>query len=118
DFRDPSAVNGAQGAETALAQCSFALKLALRFDREPRPGNRVQSRLRDLFAGQFADAVGALFDPFERFFNFIDGILIGGKQAEGKVAFEIVRARIGDVISVAGQLFSSFFVTTGIVVAQ
>ena len=65
--------------------------------------------MRNRLARQLADAVGVPLDALESFLNLVNGILVRGKQAEGKIAVEIVRARIGHVQTVAGHFLGGFF---------
>jgi hypothetical protein len=88
-------------ALSTVPRAPFELRLG--FHGETGPGNRVQTGARDGLAGQFADAVRVLLDALERLFDFIDRVLIGGQQAQGEIAVEIVRAGIGHVEAVAGH---------------
>src|SRR5689334_4978302 len=75
-FVDAYGIDGAQCAQPALAQGAFAFKLGLRLNGETRPRNGFQTALGNGFAGQFANAVGALFDSLQSFLDLIDGVLI------------------------------------------
>ena len=103
DFHAAGVVHGAELAEAALAERTVAFELGLGFHGETGPGNRGQTGLGNLLGGQFADAVGVSLDALEGLLNFVNGVLVGGKQAEGEVAVEIVRAGIGHVQAVAGH---------------
>ena len=104
----PAGVNGAEGAEPALAQGAFAFQLRLGLHREAGPGNGFEPGFRNGFAGQFAHAVGVALDAAQRFLDLVDGVLIGGEQAQGEIAVEIVRAGIGHVEAVAGHFLGGF----------
>src|SRR5256885_13432818 len=75
-FVHADGVHSAERAESPLTQSPFALELSLRLDSEPGPRNGFQTALGNLFARQFADAIGIFFDSLERFFNFVDGVLV------------------------------------------
>ena len=100
---DADAVHGAERAQAALTQRAFAFELRLRLNGETRPRNRLQPRLGNRLAGQLANAIGVLLDALERLLDFVNGILVGRKQAQREVAVEIVRAGIRHVQAVTGH---------------
>ncbi len=53
-------------------------------------------------------AVGVLLNPLERLFDFVNRVLVGGQQAQRKIAVEIVRAGIRHVQAVAGHFLGGF----------
>jgi len=69
----------------------------------------IQTRSGYRFASQLASPIGILLDALQGFINFVNGILIRGKQAESEIAIEIVGARIGHVQAVAWQFLGRFF---------
>ena len=64
NFDRADAIDGAEGAEAALAQSAFAFQLGLGFDGETGPGDGGQPGFGDVFAGQLANAVGIFLDSF------------------------------------------------------
>ena len=93
-------------------------QLGLRLHGETRPRNGFQARAGNGFAGQFADAVSLFLDALEGFFDLVNRILVGGKQAQGEIAVKIIRARIGHVQAVSGQFLGGFLGQTVHLVEQ
>src|ERR1043165_5151931 len=110
DFHGARAVNGAESAETALAQSAFALELALGFDGEAGPRDGLQTSFWNGFARQFADAISVFLDALEGFLNFVNGILIRGKKAQCEITVKIVSARVCHVQDVGGHLLGLYLV--------
>src|SRR5271155_5833745 len=74
-------INAAQLAQSPLAQGAFFFQLALGFNSKTSPRDGFQAWGWNRLACQFANAIGALFNALEGFLDFINGVLIGGKQA-------------------------------------
>src|SRR5262249_22742143 len=102
-------IDGTQRAEAALPESSLALELSLGLDGEASPGDRLEAALGDWLACQLTDSIGILFNTLESLFDFVDGVLVGGKQTQGEVTVEVIGAGIGHMEAVTGHLLSRLF---------
>jgi hypothetical protein len=61
------------------------------------PGDGIQSRFWDWPAGELADTVTAVIDPFQRSFNLIKFLLLERDQAQRKIPVKSIRSRVAEV---------------------
>jgi len=64
---------------------------------KPSPGDGIQSRFWDWPAGELADAVTAVIDPFQRSFNLIKFLLLERDEAQRKIPVKSIRSRVAEV---------------------
>jgi len=97
--------DGFARSQSRATQFALAFEFPLSLRRKARPGDRLQPRRRDPFAGQLADAVGAVPNPVKRLLNFINRILLRREHAEGEVAVILVCPSVRHVRSESWFLF-------------
>ena len=97
-----------RSAQAALSQSALAFELGLCLNRETGPRDRLEAALGYGFTRQFANTIRILLDPFEGFFDLVDGVLIRREQAQREIAVEIVRAGVSHVQAVTGHFFGGF----------
>ena len=83
---------------------AVALEILLRFGGVAGEGHGEEPLLGDRLLRDFADAVGAVVDAFDRGLDFGERLLLVGDHAEGEVAVEGVGARVGHVLAVGREI--------------
>ena len=63
-------------------------------DRIAGEGHCSQTLFADLFASHFTDAIRAVLDAENSFFDFIECVLLVGDEAECEIAVKCIRASI------------------------
>jgi len=66
----------------------------LAFDRIAGEGHCSQTLFADLFASHFTDAIRAVFDAENGFFDFIKCVLLVGYETECEISVKCIRASI------------------------